>query len=114
MATLTTIPAKAGATCVDGIDVAQLLRDMGEASAATSAVDLFGLLLAAQRVLVAVQASSARTMTPRESLLLATYHAMSDAGQDRLASVAGHMLERFPRRRAALTLVPTNGPGGPR
>ena len=37
---------------VDGIDVAQLLRDLGEASAANSAIDLFGLCLDAQRVLV--------------------------------------------------------------
>lgn len=37
--------------CVDGIDVVQLLRDLGEASAATSAVDLFRLCLSAQRVL---------------------------------------------------------------
>lgn len=51
MAMLTTVPAKAGTTRVDGIDVAQLLRDLGEASAASSAVDLFGLCLSAQRVL---------------------------------------------------------------
>ena len=37
---------------VDGIDVAQLLLDLGEASAASSSVDLFGLCLDAQRVLV--------------------------------------------------------------
>lgn len=36
---------------VDGIDLTQLLRDLGEASAASSAVDLFGLCLNAQRVL---------------------------------------------------------------
>jgi len=39
---------------VDGVDVAQLLRDLGEASAASSAVDLFGLCLNAQRVLTEV------------------------------------------------------------
>lgn len=44
---------------IDGIDVAQLLRDLGEASAASSAVDLFGLCLNAQRVLVCVHASGA-------------------------------------------------------
>lgn len=41
---------------VDGIDVGQLLRDLGEASAASSAVDLFGLCLNAQRVLACVHA----------------------------------------------------------
>lgn len=36
---------------VDGIDVAQLLHDLGEASVTSSAVDLFALCLNAQRVL---------------------------------------------------------------
>jgi len=36
---------------VDGVDVAQLLRDIGEASANESAVELFRLCLGAQRVL---------------------------------------------------------------
>jgi len=39
---------------VDGVDVAQLLRDIGEASASESAVELFRLCLGAQRVLAAV------------------------------------------------------------
>ena len=39
---------------VDGVDVAQLLRDIGEASANESAVELFRLCLGAQRVLSAV------------------------------------------------------------
>lgn len=39
---------------VDGVDVAQLLRDIGEASASESAVELFRLCLDAQRVLAAV------------------------------------------------------------
>lgn len=43
---------------VDGIDVAQLLRDLGEASAANSAVDLFGLCLNAQRVLTQMHAAA--------------------------------------------------------
>jgi len=40
-----------------GIDVTQLLRDIGEASARTNPVDLFGLCLAAQRLLEQVQAN---------------------------------------------------------
>jgi hypothetical protein len=39
---------------VDGVDVAQLLRDIGEVSASQSAVELFRLCLGAQRVLAAV------------------------------------------------------------
>ena len=39
---------------VDGVDVAQLLRDIGEASASESAVELFRLCLGAQRVLAAM------------------------------------------------------------
>lgn len=39
---------------VDGVDVAQLLRDIGEASANESAVKLFRLCLGAQRVLAAM------------------------------------------------------------
>lgn len=49
-----TVPVKAGTALpgrVDGIDVAQLLRDIGEASASTNPVDLFRLCLGAQRVL---------------------------------------------------------------
>jgi len=36
---------------IDGIDVAQLLRDIGEATACTDPVELFRLCLGAQRVL---------------------------------------------------------------
>ncbi|QJE00661.1 hypothetical protein HH212_12045 [Massilia forsythiae] len=36
---------------IDSVDVAQLLRDIGEASASTNPVDLFRLCLGAQRVL---------------------------------------------------------------
>lgn len=39
---------------VDGVDVGQLLRDIGEASANESAIELFRLCLGAQRVLAAV------------------------------------------------------------
>lgn len=39
---------------VDGVDVVQLLRDIGEASASESSVELFRLCLGAQRVLAAV------------------------------------------------------------
>jgi hypothetical protein len=54
-------PVGAAVPRVDGIDVAQLLLELGEASAASSAVDLFGLCLNAQRVLACVHAGAERT-----------------------------------------------------
>jgi len=39
---------------VNGVDEAQLLREIGEASASQSAIELFRLCLGAQRVLAAV------------------------------------------------------------
>ena len=39
---------------VDGVDIAKLLRDIGEASASESSVELFRLCLGAQRVLAAM------------------------------------------------------------
>lgn len=44
-------PAGGQPPLVDGVDVAQLLRDIGEASASESSVELFRLCLGAQRVL---------------------------------------------------------------
>lgn len=101
MAMLTTIPAKAGTTCIDGIDVGELLQAMGEASVNTSAVDLFGLLLAAQRVLAVGSVSIDST----EAALLASARAMNDVGRDRLAGLARQLQKRFVRQRATLTLV---------
>ena len=49
-----TAPAGTPVPRVDGVDVARLLRDIGEASASESAVELLRLCLGAQRVLVAV------------------------------------------------------------
>lgn len=72
---------------IDGVDLAQLLRDLGEASATSSAVDLFGLCPNAQRVLVCLQtgvvtAPSAAT----EADLGADFHALSPGGRYRLCS----------------------------
>ena len=105
MTTLFTVPATAGAVRVAGIDVDQLLRDIGEASVEGSSTALFGLLLSAQQVLAQVQADGVRAATQRESALMATYHTMNDNGQDRLVSFARHLQKRFPRQRSALTLV---------
>lgn len=91
---------------IDGIDVAQLLHVLGEASAASSAVDLFGLCLSAQRVLAYVHATSAAgSPVQAEAALLSTYRAMNPAGCDRLRSFAGHLQKRFPRQLPVLTLV---------
>ena len=49
-----TTPGSNVGPCVDGVDVAQLLRDIGEASANQSTIELFRLCLGAQRVLAAV------------------------------------------------------------
>lgn len=114
MSMLSTIPATTGTDRIAGIDVAKLLRDIGETSANDSSTALFGLLLSAQHVLTQVQAGSLATRTPREAALSATYHAMSDTGQDRLVSYARQLQKRFPRQRATLTLVPTSSQGGAR
>ncbi len=46
--------------CVDGVDVPQLLHDIGEASVNANSVELFRLCLDAQRVLVGLFAQEAR------------------------------------------------------
>jgi len=56
MTTFTTAPVSPGTARIAGIDVDQLLHDIGEASAQGSSTALFGLLLSAQRVLVQVSA----------------------------------------------------------
>lgn len=45
------MPRQHGVQRVDGVDVGKLLRDIGEASANESRVELFRLCLGAQRVL---------------------------------------------------------------
>jgi hypothetical protein len=51
MTTFSTIAANTGNCRIAGIDVDQLLCDIGEASACTEPIELFGLLLRAQQVL---------------------------------------------------------------
>ena len=57
MIMLSTVPATAGIARIAGIDVVELLHDIGEASACTSPIGLFRLCLSAQRVLVQVAPS---------------------------------------------------------
>lgn len=108
MTTLSTISAKPGITRIAGIDVDQLLHDIGDASAKDSAAELFGLLPSAQRVLVAVQADSDCAATPAEAKLLAMYRATNDGGRrDTLLAVEA-LARVSPRQRPALKLVPVS------
>jgi hypothetical protein len=93
------------------IDVAQLLRDIGEASASTSPVDLFGLCLRAQRVLDQVIVASNSKSSISEAALLTNFRAMNYKGQDYTCGMARQLLKRFPRQLAALTLVQTTWEG---
>jgi hypothetical protein len=114
MTTLSTAPATTGAARVAGIDVDQLLRSIGEASANDSSTALFGLLLSAHQALAQIQTGTPTVQTPRGLALTATYLAMSDDGQDRLVGYARQLQKRFPRQRTSLTLVPTDRLGGAR
>lgn len=100
-----TIPATTGTERVAGIDVAKLLRDIGEASANNSSTALFGLLLSAQQVLAQVQADSGRAVTLDEAGLLSAYRAMSDQAQREVVTAARAGAQQFPRRQSGLILV---------
>jgi hypothetical protein len=105
MTTLPTAPATAGTARIAGIDVAELLHSIGEASANDGSTALFGLLLNAQQVLAQVQADRARSATQRESALSATYHTLNDVGQEWLIGFARQLQKGFPRQRVTLTLA---------
>ena len=105
MSTLSTVPATAGTARIAGIDVGQLLRDIGEASANDSSTALFGLLLSAQQVLAQVQADRAHVTTQCESSLLVMYRALNGTGRDYLIGMARQFQKSFPRRCTALMLV---------
>lgn len=94
------IAAAAGAR-VDSIDVAQLLRDLGEASASSSAVDLFCLCLRAQRVLAQADARSVAA----EVRVLGCFRAMSDECQPEALCMMESLADAYPRQRPTLTLV---------
>lgn len=88
-----------------GIDVAKLLRDIGEASASTDAVELFRLCLDAQHALSQVQAGSTNTTTTDETAIVAAYRDMDDDGRDFMRSAAQSLAVEFKRQRARLVLV---------
>lgn len=96
---------------IDGVDVDQLLRDIGEASASSSPVDLFDLLLGAQRVLAAAGTSR---VTPNEAVLLANYRSLNNYGRNSLIRLSEQYLKRLARTQPALTLVRGDQKGGTR
>jgi hypothetical protein len=85
-----------------GVDVAQLLRDIDEASAGTNPVELFRLCLDAQRVLGQVQGGNT---TQDEAELLTAYRASDDDSRRFLQSAAQTLAHDFKRQRARLTLM---------
>lgn len=87
---------------ISGVNVAQLLRDIDEASAGTNPVELFRLCLDAQRVLAQVQAGNTTT---DEAKLLAAYRASDDDSRHFLQSAAQTLAQDFKRQRAHLMLV---------
>lgn len=82
-----------------GIDIAQLLRDIGEASASTDPVELFRLCLDAQRVLVHVQAGAVNLSAPGESKIIAAYRAMNDRSRLNMQAAMQAIARAFPRQR---------------
>ncbi|MFK3738494.1 hypothetical protein [Massilia sp. TN1-12] len=86
---------------IDGIDVSQLLRDIGEATARTGSIELFRLCLNAQQVLTA----TASIHTKNEAALLAAYRAMDDRARADMLPVMQSVAEQAPRHRPPLTLV---------
>ena len=95
----------AGPALVDGINVAQLLHGIGEASASSSAIDLFGLCLGAQRVLEQVQAGSAGILPPDEAAMLAAYRATAGNQRDILLAFARAMAGQAEPPRTVLATV---------
>lgn len=104
--------AGAGPERIDGVDVAQLLHGLGEASASSSALDLFGLCLGAQRVLVQVQAGSASALAQDEAAMLAAYRAMNGSTREIVLEFSRALTSPAARQRPALALVYSALPGG--
>ena len=96
-------PVRTSVLSVDNIDLAQLLRDLGEASAMSSAVDLFGLCLRAQRVLAQLDACG--TPLPMEAQMLGYFRAMRDDCQPDALCMMQSLADASPRQRPTLTLV---------
>jgi hypothetical protein len=100
-------PVRTPGLCIDSIDVAQLLRDLGEASDISSPVDLFGLCLRAQRVLAQVAACGAPL--PAEAQVLGCFRSMRDDCQPDALSMMQSLAHAYPRHRPKLTMVRSPG-----
>jgi hypothetical protein len=92
---------------VDSIDMAQLLCDLGEASAHSSAVDLFALCLRAQHVLAQVAACGAPL--PVEAQALGYFRAMRDDCQLDALDMMQALSHAYPRHRPKLAIVRAPG-----
>jgi len=92
---------------IDSIDMDQLLRDLGEASAGNSAVDLFALCLRAQRVLAQVAACGAPL--PVEAQVLGYFRGMRDECQPDALSMMESLSYAYPRHRPKLAMVRAPG-----
>ena len=92
---------------IDSIDMDQLLRDLGEASAGNSAVDLFALCLRAQRVLAQVAACGAPL--PAEAQVLDYFRSMRDDCQPDALSMMQSLSHAYPRYRPKLTVIRSPG-----
>jgi len=92
---------------VDSIDMAQLLRDIGEASVDNSAVDLFALCLRAQQQLAQVAACGAPL--PVEAQVLGYFRAMRDDCQPDALSMMESLSYAYPRHRPKLAIVRAPG-----
>ena len=88
---------------IDSIDMDQLLRDLGEASADNNAVDLFALCLRAQRVLAQVEACG--TPLPVEAQALGYFRGMRDDCQPDALCMMQSLADAYPRQRPTLSLV---------
>jgi hypothetical protein len=88
---------------VDSIDMGQLLRDLGEASANNNAVDLFALCLRAQHVLAQLDACG--TPLPMEAQVVGYFRGMQDDCQPDALSMMQSLAVAYPRQRPTLTLV---------
>lgn len=114
MNTQSIIPTNAGIAPlrIDGIDVAHLLYALGEASAASSAVDLFSLCLTAQRVLMCMHAAESAVVSddspPNEAAWLAAFRKMNNQSRENMLPAMQAIAENFPRRSpVSLALVQT-------
>ena len=95
-------PVRPSGQPADSIDMVQLLRDLGEASADNSAVDLFALCLRAQRVLAQMAFGAP---LPIEAQVLGYFRAMRDDCHPDALRMMQSLADAYPRQRPTLTLV---------